>query len=223
MLPLQLRKLMLPLQLRKPMLPLQLRKLMLPLQLRKLFLKRRRQVASVANHLVVGAIVGPKGIRGQFKVKLFAESPDVLTSYGPLQVDDGQLLQLLVKSVNSKGLVIVSAAGVDSPEAVEALRGRTLSINRSDLPKLADNEIYHADIIGLPATDDSGELLGTIVALYNFGAGEIVEVKPRIGPSLMLPFHGDSVVAIELDNGQVILAPPAGLIDDEDGTDQAEV
>ena len=175
-----------------------------------------------ADRLVVGAIVGPQGVRGQFKVKLFAESPNALTHYGPLQTDDGRALQLAVKAVNSKGLVIASAVGVDSRDAAEALRGMTLSIARAALPDLADGEVYHADILGLSAIHVDGSALGTIIALYNFGAGEIVEVKPAAGPSVMLPFEGDSLVAIELDNRQVILAPPAGFLDSEDSTDQTD-
>ncbi len=176
-----------------------------------------------ADHLVVGAIVGPQGLRGQFKVKLFAESPKALTQYGPLQTDDGQQLRLLVKSVNSKGLVIVSATGVNNPEEVESLCGMTLSIHRSALPKLDDDEVYHADILGLPALHESGKKIGIIVAIYNFGAGEIVEVKPKAGPSIMLPFDGNYLVEIKLNERQVILAPPPGLIDDQDTSDQTDL
>jgi 16S rRNA processing protein RimM len=90
-----------------------------------------------------------------------------------------------------------------------------LSTLRANLPDPADDELYHADILGAAAVHEDGTTLGTVVALYNFGAGEIAEVKPVSGPSLMLPFEGESVVSVDVANGRVVLAPPAGFLDDE--------
>lgn len=166
------------------------------------------------DHLSVGAIAGPHGVRGQFKVKLFAESPDALVRYGPLHLDDGRTLKLAVKSVSAKGIVIVSAVGVSSREAAEQLRGMLLSTSRKNLPDPAEDELYHVDILGAAAFHEDGAALGTVVALHNFGAGEIIEVKPVSGSSMMLPFHGDSVVNVDIPNGRVVLAPPAGFLRD---------
>ena len=167
------------------------------------------------DHLPVGAIAGPHGVRGQFKVKLFAETPAALEDYGGLQIDDGRVLKLSVKSVNSKGLVIVSAVGVTSREAAEALRGMLLSTSRASLPDPAEHELYHADLLGATVFHEDGTNLGEVVALYNFGAGEIIEVKPAFGTSVMLPFAGDSVVSVDIPNRRVVLTPPAGLLDDD--------
>ena len=167
------------------------------------------------DYLSVGAIAGPHGIRGQFKVKLFAETPAALEQYGALQIDDGRALKLSVKSVNSKGLVIVSAVGVTSREAAEALRGMLLSTTRASLPDPADDELYHADLLGVAVFHEDGANLGEVVALYNFGAGEIIEVKPASGTSVMLPFKGESVVSIDIPNQRVVLAPPVGFLDDD--------
>ena len=166
-------------------------------------------------HLAVGAIAGPHGVCGQFKVKLFAETPAALEQYGALQVDDGRALKLSVKSVNSKGLIIVSAVGVTSREAAEALRGMLLSTSRASLPDPAEDELYHADLLGAVVFHENGTNLGEVVALYNFGAGEIIEVKPVYGTSVMLPFAGESVVSVDIPNRRVVLAPPAGLLDDD--------
>ena len=165
------------------------------------------------DHLVVGAIAGPHGVRGQFKVKLFAEAPAALEEYGALQIDDGRALKLSVKSVNSKGLVIVSADGVTSREAAEALRGMLLSTSRASLPDPAEDELYHADLLGAAVFHEDGTNLGEVVALYNFGAGEIIEVKPTSGVSVMLPFAGRSVVSVDIPNRRVVLAPPTGFLD----------
>ena len=166
------------------------------------------------DHLAVGAIAGPHGVRGQFKVKLFAETPAALEQYGALQIDDGRALKLSVKSVNSKGLVIVSAVGVTSREAAEALRGMVLSTSRASLPDPGEGGLYHADLLGAAVCDEDGTNLGDLVALYNFGAGEIIEVKPSSGASVMLPFAGSSVVSVDIPNRRVVLAPPAGFLDD---------
>jgi 16S rRNA processing protein RimM len=174
------------------------------------------------DHLAVAAIAGPHGVRGQFKVKLFAESPDALVNYGSLHIDDGRALKLAIKSVNAKGLVVVSADGINSREAAEKLRGMLLSTLRVNLPDPADDELYHADILGAAAVHVDGTTLGIVVALYNFGAGEIVEVKPVSGPSLMLPFEGESVVSVDVANGRVVLAPPAGFLDDETSDENSD-
>ena len=166
------------------------------------------------DHLPVGAIAGPHGVRGQFKVKVFATSTDALVRYGPLYLDDGRSLKLVVKSVSSNGLAIVSAAEVSSREAAEQLRGMLLSTLRENLPDPADDELYHVDILGATAFYEDGAALGTVVALYNFGAGEIIEVKPVSGSSMMLPFHGESVVSVDIPNGRVVLSPPAGFLQD---------
>ena len=167
------------------------------------------------DRLAVGAIAGPHGVRGQFKVKLFAETTAALEQYGDLQIDDGRMLKLSVNSINSNGLVIVSAVGVTSREAAEALRGMLLSTSRAYLPDLADDELYHADLLGSAVFHEDGTNLGEVVALYNFGAGEIIEVKPASGTSVMLPFAGESLVSVDIPNRRVVLAPPAGFLDDD--------
>ena len=167
------------------------------------------------DHLVVGAIAGPHGVRGQFKVKLFAETSAALEQYGDLKIDDGRMLKLSVNSINSNGLVIVSAVGVTSREGAEALRGMLLSTSRASLPDPADDELYHADLLGVAVFHKDGTNLGEVVALYNFGAGEIIEVKPASGTSVMLPFNSESVVSIDIPNRRIVLAPPVGFLDDD--------
>ena len=167
------------------------------------------------DHLAVGAIAGPHGVCGQFKVKLFAKSPTALEQYGALQIDGGRVLKLTVKSVNSKGLVIVSADSVTSRAAAESLRGMMLSASRASLPDPAEDELYHADLLGASVFNEGGTSLGVVVGLYNFGAGEIIEVQPPSGTSVMLPFAGSSVVSVDIQNRRVVLAPPAGFLDDD--------
>ena len=108
----------------------------------------------------------------------------------------------------------MSAVGVTSREDAEALRGMLLSTSRDSLPDLAEDELYHADLLGAAVFHEDGTNLGEVVALYNFGAGEIIEVKPDSGSNIMLPFAGESVVSVDIPNRRVVLAPPEGFLDD---------
>ena len=169
-----------------------------------------------SSQLPIGVILGPQGLKGQFKVKPFTAAPDSLSAYGPVSLDDGRQLHLQVTAVNAKGVAIVRADGVSSREAAEALRGRTLQIDRSCLPEPEDDELYHADLLGARVIDSDGAVMGRIIGLYDFGAGDIVEVQPPHGPSVMLPFGGDRVVDVDLAAGEVRMMVPEGLLESDD-------
>ena len=163
------------------------------------------------DRLAIGAVAGAHGVRGQFKVKPFTKAPRDIASYGPVLAGDWQLT-LVVKSVASNGMVIVAAAEITDRDAALALRGTELTVARGSLPAAEGDEVYHADLIGLAAETPDGALLGRLVALHDFGAGEIAEVKPEKGPSVMLPFGPDYVLQIDLEGGRVVIAPPDGLL-----------
>ena len=167
-----------------------------------------------SGHLPIGAIVGPQGIKGQLKVKPFTATPQALSAYGPVTLDDGRQLQLQVTSVNAKGLVIVWAKGVETREAAEALRGVRLHVSRDRLPDLDDGEIYHADLLGMAVTDQNGQWLGKLIAIHDFGAGEIAELAGESGPTIMAPFGGNRVLTVDVAAKTINLSVPAGLLDD---------
>ena len=115
-----------------------------------------------------------------------------------------------MKGGASNGTVIVAAVEITDREAAQALSGTELTVARGSLPAPEGNEVYHADLIGLAAETPDGAPLGRLVALHDFGAGEIAEVKPEKGPSVMLPFGPDYVPHIDLEGGcpsQSILGP----------------
>ena len=87
---------------------------------------------------------------------------------------------------------------------------------RSVLPEVADDEIYHADLLGMEVSAPNGEIFGSVLAIHDFGAGEIVEVKPVSGPSIMLPFDSGHVVEIDVETARIVLTPPQGLLDPSD-------
>jgi 16S rRNA processing protein RimM len=162
--------------------------------------------------LPIGAILGPQGLKGYVKIKPFTQTPESLSAYGPVTLGDGRTLQLQVKSVSAKGVVIVAAAGITNRDAAEALRGQTVAIARSSLPEPAEDELYHADLLGMRVVAGDGQLVGKIVALHNFGAGDVVEVAPAQGASVMLPFGGQRVISLDLAAGEVVLDVPDGLL-----------
>ena len=165
-----------------------------------------------ANKLLIGAIVGPHGIRGQFKVKSFTELPKSLTAYGPVTTDNGQQLTLQVTAVNAKGLVTVRAKGVDTRDAAEALRGLNLYVFRENLPELDDGVFYHADLLGMAVRGQDGASLGSVVAIHDFGAGEIVELEVRKGSTIMVPFSGDRLIAVDMAAKELCLKVPDGFL-----------
>jgi 16S rRNA processing protein RimM len=168
----------------------------------------------ISSNLQIGAIVGPQGIKGQFKVKPFTATPQALSAYGPVRLDDGRQMQLQVMSVNAKGCAIVRAKGVDTREAAEALRGVTLHVARDRLPDLDDGEIYHADLLGMEVADQNGQWLGKLIAIHDFGAGEIAELGGGSGPTIMVPFGGDRLLAVDMKAKTIDLSVLPGLLDD---------
>ena len=170
--------------------------------------------------LPIGAIVGPQGVRGQFKVKPYTATPKSLSAYGPVTTDTGQELMLQILSVNAKGLAIVRADGVDTRNAAEALRGVTLYVVRESLPEPAVGEFYHADLLGMVVKGQDGALLGNLVAIHDFGAGEIAELSPQKGSTIMVPFGGDRLIAVDMVAKELCLSVPDGLLDDTNVGDE---
>jgi 16S rRNA processing protein RimM len=175
-----------------------------------------------AGQLPIGVIVGPHGIRGQFKVKPFTAAPQSLSTYGPVTTDNGQQLSLRIMLVNAKGLAIVRAQGVDTRDAAKALRGTTLYIGRDSLPKPDDGEFYHADLLGMMVRGQDSAQLGNLVAIHDFGAGEIAELATGNGATIMVPFGGDSLIAVDMVAKEICLLVPDGLLNDANAGDETD-
>ena len=152
--------------------------------------------------VTLAAIAGAHGIGGEVRLKLFAESLDNLSRQEAVQVGD-RLLTL--KSVKAGGAApIVRFAEITDRSAAEALRGQLITIARSALPPLEEGEYYHADLLGLPCESSEGERLGTVVAVENFGAGDILEIEKPDGKRSMVPFR-DGVA--DLKDGKIVVDP----------------
>lgn len=176
------------------------------------------------SRISVAAVMGSHGVRGNVKIKPFTETPESLGRFDKVFLEDGQQVSLKILSLGSKGVVLARLGKVESRDASDAMRGQHLYVDRAALPDLADDEIYHADLLGLDAVLADGSALGKIAAIHDFGAGDVVEIMPTYGTSIMLPFGGAALLAIELDKGRVVLAPPDGLLDgvEDEAKDSAD-
>ena len=138
----------------------------------------------------IGAIASAHGIKGQFKVKAFCDDPMAVTSYGSLHLGDGRVLTLRAHS-HAKGFVLCSAKEVTSRNQAEGLRGQLLYVAREAMPEPADDEFYHADVMGYTVIATAGALIGKIVGIYDFGAGTVIEIERNGKKPIMVPF-GDA-------------------------------
>ncbi len=137
--------------------------------------------------LTLAAIAGAHGIGGEVRLKLFGEGVDSLARHKAVQVGDRQLTLKSVKP--GGGGAIARFAEILDRTAAEALRGRLVTVPRSALPPLEEGEYYHADLIGLSCEGSGGEQLGRVVAVENFGAGDIIEIEQPDGRRNMVPFR----------------------------------
>jgi len=145
--------------------------------------------------VTLAAIIGAHGVAGEVRLKLFGEGVAALRRYRAFN-DSGLTLEKLKD--DGKGGAIARFAEVSDRTAAEKLRGTALTVPRSALPPLGEGEYYHADLIGLPAVSDSGEDLGTCIAIDNFGAGDVLEIqRPAVdgkpGKRFMVPMRMEAV------------------------------
>ncbi|MDQ8755356.1 ribosome maturation factor RimM [Sphingosinicella sp. LHD-64] len=155
--------------------------------------------------VILAAVAGAHGIGGEVRLKIFAESVDSLKAHKRLFAGERALTLKSVKP-GSNG-AIARFAEIADRSAAEALRGQALSIPRTELPPLDEDEYYHADLIGRPCIDAAGKPLGVVVAVENFGAGDLLEIEKPDGKSALIPFRPG--IADPVDGG--IVADPAFL------------
>jgi 16S rRNA processing protein RimM len=159
--------------------------------------------------VLIAQIGAAHGVRGEVRLKPFTEDPLGVAAYGPLESEDGQH-RLEIEAVRpAKGMLVARLKGVADRNAAEALKNMRLYVARERLPRPADDEFYHADLIGLAAVSASGEAIGTVKALHNFGAGDLLEIEPADGATMMLPFNETAVPKIDIAAGKIVVELPA--------------
>lgn len=162
----------------------------------------------------VGAIAGAFGLQGEVRIKSFCADPEAIATYGPLEDEAGTRRFDLRLGRAVKGGFAARLAGVETREQAEALRGTRLYAPRERLPALPDDEFYHADLIGLAVHDTGGALLGSVRAVQNHGAGDLLEIQVAGGSrTVLLPFTQAAVPTVDLAAGRVVADPPGGVFD----------
>ena len=160
-----------------------------------------RQVAPDAE-VALAAVAGAHGVGGEVRLKLFAESVESLERHDRLFAGERALTLVAVRG--GKSGPIARFAEIGDRAAAEALRGALLTVPRAELPPLAEGEYYHADLVGLAVESAAGEPLGTVAAVENFGAGDLLEVERPDGRRALIPFR-DGVA--DLDGGRIVADP----------------
>lgn len=167
--------------------------------------------------VLLGAIIGAHGLKGEVRVKAFTDDPSSLGAYGMLVTDKDRELRVDQVSASKPGEAIVWFGGIRDRNAAEALKGTQLFVPRSVLPDPEPGAFYHADLVGLPAEDESGAPLGRVKAMHNFGAGDLIELEREDGKTEFFLFSDDTVPVVETGKRIVVRLPK----DNDDDHDDA--
>ncbi|HSI41208.1 MAG TPA: ribosome maturation factor RimM [Xanthobacteraceae bacterium] len=175
-----------------------------------------------AERILLARIGAPHGVRGEVRLFVFAHDPDALTRYGPLTDETGARRVRIRTLRPAKEHFVARLEGVETREAAEALTNTGLFVARDLLPPPDDeDDFYHADLIGLSAVTAEGEAFGTVVAMHDFGAGDIVEIAPAAGGrTLMLPFTKAAVPVVDLAGKRLVVDPAQWLADEAPAPDE---
>lgn len=162
----------------------------------------------MATPICIARIGAAHGVRGAVKLWTFTEDPLAVKAYGPLLTKDGARQFEVTSAREAKGHLVATLKGVSTREEAERLNGIELYVAREKLPDTDEDEYYHADLIGLAAVNAAGEPLGRVVAIHNFGAGDIIEIAPPSGSTLLLPFTNAVVPTVDIAGGRVVIEMP---------------
>ena len=157
---------------------------------------------ATGKRVALAAVAGAHGVKGELRLKLFADSVESLARHSHLYVGGREYA---LRDIKDGGKTAIARfEGISDRTAAEALRGSLVEIDRDALPALEEGEYYHADLVGLPCVDEHGAPLGTVVAVENFGAGDLLEVERLDGKRSLIPFR-DPIA--RMDAEQIILDP----------------
>jgi len=176
------------------------------------------RMTKLENPVLMATVGAAQGLRGEVRVRSYTADATALGDYGKLHSADGRTFEIL-EVREAKNVVIVRFRGVNDRTSAEALNGLELFIERDNLPdeELEEDEFYYADLEGLEAVDQHGKSYGTVSGVYDFGAGDLLELKgPGRRPAL-IPFSEAAVLEIDLESGKILIDPEAaGLIENPD-------
>ena len=170
----------------------------------------------MAAPICVARIGAAHGVRGAVKLWTVTEDPLAVQRYGPLSTKDGARQFEVTHAREAKDHLVATLKGIATREDAERLNGLELYVAREKLPATDDDEYYHADLIGLAAVTTADQPLGRVTAIHNFGAGNIIEIAPLQGSTLLLPFTNAVVPSVDLAAGRVVIELPPEI----DGGDE---
>ena len=167
------------------------------------------------SRVCLGVVGAPHGVRGAVRIKSFTGEPAAIAGYGALEDENGarRFTLRIIGAAKGDGMVIAKLSGIADRDRAEALRGLRLYAPRAALPAIGDDEFYHADLVGLAALLEDGTRLGAVIAVHDFGAGDMLEIERDGGSKVLVPFTHAAVPVVDLAGHRVVVDPPPGLID----------
>lgn len=163
--------------------------------------------------LLMAEITGVHGIKGEVKLRLFGEDMKLLTKNALLD-ESGNAACTITKLRGGDGFAVATIEGLADRTQAEKWRGKKLYLPRDILPKIKKKDtFYHVDLIGLEARHIDGSVLGKVIGVANYGAGDLLDIKPAKGNSFFVPFRDEMVPEVNIDGGFVLIDPPPGLLD----------
>ena len=174
-----------------------------------------------SNRILLGQIGAAHGIKGEVRIAAHTADPMAIGSYGPLHTDRPGLTITISKLRVQKTVVVAQLKGIADRDAAEQLNGVSLFVDRSKLPEPEDeDDFYHADLLGLDARLESGVSIGTVSALPNFGAGDLIEIRDgQSGDTFLFPFTKAVVPHIHVADGYLTIVVP---LDAEEGEEEPD-
>jgi 16S rRNA processing protein RimM len=168
--------------------------------------------------VLVGVFGAPQGVRGEIRVKSFTSDPKAIGEYGPLSGTKGAREFAFERLRAARDdMLVVKVKGVETREDAATLTGAEIFALRSGLPPPREDEYYYADLVGLEAVTRSGEKLGCVTQISNYGAGDILEIAPHGGgETMLLPFTKAVAPAIDFDGGRIVIEPPEEVAGEPD-------
>jgi len=155
--------------------------------------------------ILVAQVSAAVGLQGEFKLLSFMEDPYSVLEYSPLLNEKGEPALVLTKAREHKGALIVRAEDVPDRTAADRIKGLKVYIDRADLPEPEDGEYYITDLIGMKAVDAAGNEVGRVMNVDNFGAGDLLDIKPLEGPSFYLLFTDENVPEVHLAERRIVV------------------
>ena len=156
----------------------------------------------MTRRIALAVVAGAHGVKGELRLKLFADSVESLARHSRLYVGGREMA---LRDIKDGGKTAIARfEGISDRTAAEAIRGELVEIDRDRLPPLEEGEYYHSDLIGLPCVDERGRTVGMVVAVENFGAGDVIEIEKSDGKRFMVPMNPVAVPEFTLE--RIVLA-----------------